>query len=199
MAGDIVLLAAALFSAVLMFRQTEDTSEEQSLLLKVSCLALVFVALAALGRLTLTDSGQDIETLQRMLDNLALYAALPLLATVMTGQAMQWHWSRAGWGRWLLGLFALFELCRRMGLGEAYTLAIGIAISLVLLGAALRLHGTFARLASAGSGLLLAVAVCSPLLPVPPLPAFALSSALAAALPLFAFALLSQVKQPSPQ
>lgn len=199
MAGDLVLLAAALFSAVLMFRQTEDTSEEQRLLLKVSSLALVFVAVAALGRLTLTGSSQDIETLQRMLDNLALYVALPLLATVMLGQAMQWHWSRAGWGRWLLGLFALFELCRRMELGATYTLVMGIAVSLVLLGAALRLQGIHARLASAGSGLLLAVAVCSPQLPMPSLPDFALNAVQAVALPLFAFALLSQVKQPSPQ
>jgi len=194
-----MLLAAALFSAVLMFRQTQDIATEQSLLLKVSSLALLFVAVAALGRLTLTGSGQDIETLQRMLDNLALYAALPLLATVMLGQVMQWHWSRAGWGRWLLALFALFELCRRMQLGDAYTLLMGALIGLILIGASLRLSGMLARLAAACSGLLLAASVCTPLLPSLSLPDWAAELALAAALPLFAFALLSQVKSPSPQ
>jgi len=194
-----MLLAAALFSAVLMFRQTQDIATEQSLLLKVSSLALLFVAVAALGRLTLTGSGQDIETLQRMLDNLALYAALPLLATVMLGQVMQWHWSRAGWGRWLLALFALFELCRRMQLGDAYTLLMGALIGLILIGASLRLSSMLARLAAACSGLLLAASVCTPLLPSLSLPDWAAELALAVALPLFAFALLSQVKSPSPQ
>ena len=194
-----MLLAAALFSAVLMFRQTQDIATEQSLLLKVSSLALLFVAVAALGRLTLTGSGQDIETLQRMLDNLALYAALPLLATVMLGQVMQWHWSRAGWGRWLLALFALFELCRRMQLGDAYTLLMGALIGLILIGASLRLSGMLARLAAACSGLLLAASICTPLLPSLSLPDWAAELTLAAALPLLAFALLSQVKSPSPQ
>jgi hypothetical protein len=165
----------------------------------VSSLALLFVAVAALGRLTLTGSGQDIETLQRMLDNLALYAALPLLATVMLGQVMQWHWSRAGWGRWLLALFALFELCRRMQLGDAYTLVMGALIGLILISASLRLSGMSARLASACSGLLLAASVCTPVLPSLSLPDWTADLALAAALPLFAFALLSQVKSPSPQ
>jgi hypothetical protein len=117
----------------------------------------------------------------------------------MLGQVMQWHWSRAGWGRWLLALFALFELCRRMQLGDAYTLLMGALIGLILIGASLRLNGMSARLASACSGLLLAASVCTPLLPSLSLPDWAAQLALAAALPLFAFALLSQVKSPSPQ
>jgi len=200
MAGNLLLLAAALVSAVLMFRQTEDIAGEQSLLLKVSSLALAFVAMAALGRLTLTESGQDIETLQRMLNNLALYAALPLLATAMLGQVMQWHWSRAGWGRWLLTRFALVELCRRMQLGEAYTLVMGVLVGLILVGAALRLHGLRARLCSAISGVLLGLSICGPLLPVIILPELALNAAQAAALLLFTLALQSQTQPtPSPQ
>ncbi|MDY6891579.1 MAG: hypothetical protein SVU24_08285 [Pseudomonadota bacterium] len=199
MVSDGVVLAAALVSAGLLLRQSEDTPAAQSLLLKVSRLALLGVALAALSRLTLSDGGQDIATLRRMLDNLALYAALPLLASAMLGATLRWYWSKAGWGRWLLGLFALFELCRRMGLGEAYTLTLGGAIGLVLLGAALRLRGILPRLAAVGSGALFAVAICTPRLPLPPLPEDLLPLALAAALPLFAIALLNQLERAAPR
>jgi len=199
MAGDFLLLAAALVSTLLMFRQKQGISEAQRLLLNTSSLALAFIAAAALGRLTLNAGSQDVDTLRRMLDNLALYAALPLLATAVLGQAMHWYWSRAGWGRWLLGLFALFELCRRMELGELYTLVMGAAIGLVLVLAALRLPGLYARLASAGSGLLLALTICVPRLPLPALPAPVLAGAQAAALLLIAFTLLSLAREPQPQ
>ena len=197
MAGDLILLAAALASTLLMYRQPADMAEEQRLRLSTSRLALVFIAAAALGRLTLNAASQDTETLRRMLDNLALYAALPLLATAVLGQALNWHWSRAGWGRWLLGLFALFELCRRMELGELYTLCLGAAIGLALLLAAVRLcEGWAPRLAAAASGLLLAAAICTPGLPLPQPPALALAIAQAAALPLVAFTLLSRSRPP---
>lgn len=192
MAGNILLLLTALGSAIVMFRQTETTGPERRLLLQVSSLGLLFIAVAALGRLTLLSSSQDIATLQRMLDNLALYAALPLLASVILAQAWHWHWSRAGWGRWLLGLFALFELCRRMDMGEQYTLVMGAAVGLTLLLAASRLHGVYARLAAIGSGLLIAVSICTPLLTSLTLPALTLATAHASALLLFAVALISQ-------
>lgn len=199
MAGDFLLLAAALASALLTFRQTGEISEEQRLRLSTGRLALAFIAAAALGRLTLTAGGQDAETLKRILDNLALYAALPLLATAVLSQAMHWNWSRAGWGRWLLGLFALFELCRRMELGELYTLVMGAAIGLALLLSAIRLHKSRARLASAGSGLLLALAICAPVLPLQALPPLVLSGAQAVALLLIAFTLLNSLREPQPQ
>lgn len=199
MAGDFLLLAAALASVLLTFRQTGEVSEEQRLRLSTARLALTFIAAAALGRLTLSAGDQDVETLRRMLDNLALYAAQPLLATAVLGQAMHWHWSRAGWGRWLLGLFALFELCRRMELGELYTLVMGAAIGLALILAALRLSERYVRLASAGSGLLLALVICAPGLPLPAFPPLVLAGAQAAALLLIAFTLLNPLREPQPQ
>lgn len=198
MAGDLLLLITALSSAVIIFRRAEATDPERRLLFQISSLSLLFIAVAALGRLALFSSNQDIATLQRMLENLALYAALPLLASVMLAQAWNRHWSRAGWGRWLLGLFALFELCRRMNIGEQYTLVMGATIGLVLLLAALRLHGMYARLASAASGLLIALSICYPLLASLTFPAWMPVAAQAVALPLFAVALLSQ-SEPLPQ
>lgn len=146
MLGNSLLLLAALSGAVLLFRRSEQLQEAPRSQLQVSSLSLVFVALAAMGQLLLTPTSQDIATLQRLLDNLALYAGLPLLATAALALAMGWYWSKAGWGRWLLALFALFELCRRMGLGEDYTLWLSAALAAALLVAAWRLQGVLPRL-----------------------------------------------------
>lgn len=146
MLGNSLLLLAALSGAVLLFRRSEQLQEAPRSQLQVSSLSLVFVALAAMGQLLLTPTSQDIATLQRLLDNLALYAGLPLLATAALALAMGWYWSKAGWGRWLLALFALFELCRRMGLGEDYTLWLSAALTAALLVTAWRLQGLLPRL-----------------------------------------------------
>lgn len=146
MLGNSLLLLAALSGAVLLFRRSEQLQEAPRSQLQVSSLSLVFVALAAMGQLLLTPTSQDIATLQRLLDNLALYAGLPLLATAALALAMGWYWSKAGWGRWLLALFALFELCRRMGLGEDYTLWLSAALTAALLVTAWQLQGLLPRL-----------------------------------------------------
>lgn len=146
MLGNSLLLLAALSGAVLLFRRSEQLQEAPRSQLQVSSLSLIFVALAAMGQLLLTPTSQDIATLQRLLDNLALYAGLPLLATAALALAMGWYWSKAGWGRWLLALFALFELCRRMGLGEDYTLWLSAALTAALLVTAWRLQGLLPRL-----------------------------------------------------
>jgi hypothetical protein len=146
MLGNSLLLLAALSGAVLLFRRSEQLQEAPRSQLQVSSLSLIFVALAAMGQLLLTPTSQDIATLQRLLDNLALYAGLPLLATAALALAMGWYWSKAGWGRWLLALFALFELCRRMGLGEDYTLWLSTALTAALLVTAWRLQGLLPRL-----------------------------------------------------
>lgn len=87
----------------------------------VISLAAAFIASSAAANLLLQQPGQDIQTLRRILDNLAYFAALPLIASALLAYAWQQDWSKAGWGRWLLALFALFELCRRSGIGAGYS------------------------------------------------------------------------------
>ncbi len=164
MLANSLLLLAALAGAVLLFRRSEALAEAPRSQLQVGSLSLVFVALSAMGQLLLTPTSQDIATLQRLLDNLAVYAGLPLLATATLALAMGWYWSKAGWGRWLLALFALFELCRRMGLGEEYTLWLSLALAAVLLIAAWRLQGLVSRLACALAAPLLLVSLSAPAL-----------------------------------
>lgn len=198
MLGNGIILLAALASAVLLFRRSEALSQAPQSQLQVSSLSLIFVALAAMGQLLLTPANQDVATLQRLLDNLALYAGLPLLVTAVLALSMGWYWSKAGWGRWLLALFALFELLRRMGLGESYTLWLSVALAASLLVAAFKLPALAGRvtLALAAPLVLLgisaeAIMTATPSALLPPL-------SMAAGLGLISFALLHQTRTQAP-
>ncbi|MBR9828377.1 MAG: hypothetical protein GYB41_07010 [Oceanospirillales bacterium] len=192
MLGNSLLLLAALAGAVLLFRRSDAAAEAPKSQLQVASLSLIFLALAAMGRLLLVSVDQDIVTLQRLLDNLALYAGLPLLVTAALAMAMGWYWSKAGWGRWLLALFALFELCRRMGLGEDYTLWLSVVMAVVLLVVAWRQQGTLSRLATAIAAPLLLLSISAPALMVAELADTARLLAQAIAILLLSHALLQQ-------
>lgn len=129
----IALVASALFSALQLQRSAEKLADEPKVTLQAASLSALFIGVAALAELLLDNSDIDLQTLQRMLSNLAYYAALPLLASAIIVTARNDHWSRPAWGRWLIGLFALFELLRRMEHGELYTQILAVAISVAVL------------------------------------------------------------------
>lgn len=123
--SQILFLLAALGVALVSKANAnrEDAHSSEYFVISLSTLA---AALAILGQLTLDAQGSDSGTLLRILNNLALYAGAPMLVTGVVAIAKNYPISRPAWGRWLLGLFALFELCRRMGYGEGYTLVLGV-------------------------------------------------------------------------
>ena len=149
-----------------------------------------------MGQLLLTPHDQDIATLQRLLDNPTLYAGLPLLATATLALAMGWYWSRAGWGRWLLALFALFELCRRMGLGEDYTFWLSVALSIALVVAAWRLRALVSRIAFLLAAPLILLGISADALPVAELSTQMQTTLLAGALGLISHGMLYQTRLP---
>lgn len=55
----------------------------------------------------------ELASSQLLLQQLSLYAALPLLLSVTAATALGYDWSRMIWGRVLLGWCVVFELCRR--------------------------------------------------------------------------------------
>lgn len=55
----------------------------------------------------------ELASSQLLLQQLSLYAALPLLLSVTAATAFGYDWSRMIWGRVLLGWCVVFELCRR--------------------------------------------------------------------------------------
>ena len=137
------LLVCALLLAGQSYRRAEQKQETASFVISLSA---AFLAAASLGELTLEATSQDLLTFQRMLDNLAFYAALPLLATALIAQAWQKDWSRAAWGRWLLALFALFELMRRAEQGDLYSQIVAVASVMLLLASLPKLSNIQARL-----------------------------------------------------
>lgn len=98
----------------------------------------LIIAAAAIGNLWLQISGNESAIL--LLDSLAWYAALPLLVSVRVIQAAQclgfnWYWDRMIWGRILLALCVVFELCRRANQLDMilYVTAASGAVSLILM------------------------------------------------------------------
>ncbi len=141
--AETILLVCALLLAGQSYRCGEQKQETASFVISLSA---AFLAAASLGELTLEATNQDLLTFQRMLDNLAFYAALPLLATALIAQAWQKDWSRAAWGRWLLALFALFELMRRAEQGDLYSQIVAVASVILLLASLPKLSNMQARL-----------------------------------------------------
>jgi len=126
------LLISALFAALQLQRKARSLSDAPKATLQAAALSAVFLGIWALSELiSKSDSiaGTDIATLQRLLSNLAYFVALPFFATALLVSARHCHWQRPAWGRWLIGLFALFELLRRMEHGELYTQVVAVAVA----------------------------------------------------------------------
>lgn len=137
--GQLLLLLASLGLAYVGKAQLNRGTHQQENFLVILLSALA-VGVALLGQLTLDPEGSDSGTLARMLNNLAIYAGAPMLVTAVAAIAKNYPISRPAWGRWLLGLFALFELCRRMEYGEGYTLVLAICCLAGLLASLLWLN-----------------------------------------------------------
>lgn len=191
------LLIGALYAAWQLQRGAEKVKPEAQVTLHASALAALFVGLAAMGDLLLDPADADLGTLQRMLGSLGYFVALPFLASALVVAVRDDHWSRPAWGRWLIGLFAFFELFRRMEQGELYTQIIAVLVPAVMLIAALMQSQKLLR----GMSLFATVNMALALVIVGPGTLlseynsdFVYSLLLAAALPLTATAILQTVR-----
>ncbi len=76
-------------------------------------------------------SHSGLHTTQLLLEQLSLYAALPLLLSVALATHLGYDWSRMIWGRVLLAWCVVFELCRSNDVLETLLMAllcIGVVI-----------------------------------------------------------------------
>ncbi len=124
-------MLASLASILLLFRGTKE-SIDSSAEIKVARLSILSFILAVIGEFTLTSNSMDSDTLARMLSNLALYAGAPLLVSSILAKALDRSFTMQTWGRYLLAIIALFELCRRMEVGENYGYALGMILVVTL-------------------------------------------------------------------
>ena len=187
-----VLLISALATAGWSYRGATQLSGDKQTTLQVLSLCSSFIALAALADLLLTDTGSDLTTLQRMLGNLAYYAAIPLIASTAVATGRKQHWSRPAWGRWLIALFALFELLRRMEYGAEYSQVMAALCVLAIALSALRFSSAAAKSLGliAASGFAIALLLFGPGSLLPELTNSSYYAlALAASIPIYGYTL----------
>ena len=160
LAGQILLMLAAIASTLYLFRGTRDSLDTSSEI-KVTRLSLLSMIIALIGSFTLTSDSMDSSTLLRMLNNLALYAGAPMMVSALLSRAVQRSFTMQTWGRYLLALIALFELCRRMDAGTGYSLVLALVLVSALAAAALFSKIKSQRASFLSAALLLAIAVIS--------------------------------------
>lgn len=191
------LLVSSLTSAVWLLHRHKQDKPESHYKVRVFALSGFFIGAYALTRLVWSSPGNHSSTLLQMTENLSLFVALPFIATIFLAMGKNWHWSMAGWGRWLLGLIAFFELTRRTDYGVMYSQILVLLILLALVIGALMLKTNQARMFSLGGTVLTGIA----LLFFSPYPLLAASGntsllmlLLAASLPLLTMGLHSQLE-----
>lgn len=142
MIGNITLMICALFVAGRSYR----VGGEQYTSGFVVSLSSVFIAASAAASLLLSGTlDQDQQTLLRMLNNLAYYAAIPLIGSALLADAIGQNWQKPTWGRWLLALLALFEITRRAESGLEYSQIMAVLVAASMLFAAIRYSRIAAR------------------------------------------------------
>lgn len=150
--SQLIILASSLFLAGNSYRLSEKLNNTA---LMVISLAAAFISCSAAAALLLSSADQDSITFRRMLDNLALYASIPLIASALLDLAHKFDWSKAAWGRWLLVLFALFELCRRSEVGTEYSQLMSLLCAAVVIYSAIRFRSAAMGIIGSSAGIIL--------------------------------------------
>ncbi|WP_052063578.1 hypothetical protein [Nitrincola sp. A-D6] len=153
------LLVSSLTSSVWLLHRHKQDKPESHYKVRVFALSCFFIGAYALTRLIWSNPGSHTGTLVQMTENLSFFIALPFIATVFLATGKGWHWSMAGWGRWLLGLIAFFELTRRTDYGVIYSQVLVLLLLLALVIGALLLKTNQARLLSLGGSALAGIAL----------------------------------------
>ncbi|WP_075173050.1 hypothetical protein [Neptunomonas phycophila] len=127
-----VLIAGCAICAALLFRQPEKLSDANKTRALLVTVGAGFIAIAGVTSLIVSPGNQDSETMLRLFNNLKNFIGLPLIASILLAFSLGKAFSRATWGRWVLVLFALFELLRRSGAGDTYAIALEVVTSIAL-------------------------------------------------------------------
>ncbi|MGB4074236.1 hypothetical protein [Pseudomonas sp.] len=99
------------------------------------CALLGFLLPAAAAAVGVIRFGIDpsAQAAHLWLSQASSFLGLPLLGAAALALGRGWQWSRANWGRILLGLCAFFELFRQMNQLEGYRLLLNLATLLMIL------------------------------------------------------------------
>lgn len=157
--ANVALILGCVFYAAQLFRQPETLTDNNKTLVLLMLISVVFILSSAAGQLLINAQNPDSQTLQRLLSNMKDYLAIPLIASLLLATSFNKFWSRAGWGRWVLVLIALFELARRAEFGEQYAIVLAGFTSVALLLAFVRYSQANIRLLGLVGALLASLSV----------------------------------------
>lgn len=155
--SSLTLLISSLTSAVWLLHRHKNAPEEHHYRIRVFALSCLFIGGYALSLLLIRDPNNHTSTLLQMTENLSIYVSLPFIATVFVALSKGWHWSMAGWGRWLLGLIAFFELTRRTDIGTSYSYTLALLVLAALLLSSIAPQSAKARFLLIGGTAILAL------------------------------------------
>lgn len=157
--ANVAIILSCVFFAAQLFRQPQTLTDNNKSVVVLLLLCVVLIMASAAGQILISEHSQNSQTLQRLLSNMKDYLAIPLIASLLLATSFNKFWSRAGWGRWVLALIAMFELARRAEFGEQYAMVLAGATSVALILAFVRYAQVNIRLLGLVGALLASLSV----------------------------------------
>ncbi len=157
--ANVAIILSCVFFAAQLFRQPETLTDNNKSVVVLLLLCVVLIMASAAGQILISEHSQNSQTLQRLLSNMKDYLAIPLIASLLLATSFNKFWSRAGWGRWVLVLIAMFELARRAEVGDHYAMILAGFTSVALLLAFIRYSQANIRLPGLVGALLVSLSV----------------------------------------
>lgn len=132
-ASDALLALACIASAIVIGRARARYDEADQPALFCALLGFALTAGAAICGSVRYGLDPDWQGTHLWLSQASTFLGLPLIGCAALTLSRSWAWSRANWGRILLGLCAFFELARQLNLLAEYRLLLNLStLALVL-------------------------------------------------------------------
>ena len=131
--SDGVLALACLACAIAIGKARKHYGEADQPALFCALLGFLLPAAAASVGVMRFGIDPSAQAAHLWLSQASSFLGLPLLGAAALALGRGWQWSRANWGRILLGLCAFFELFRQMNQLEDYRLLLNLATLLLII------------------------------------------------------------------
>ncbi|MFP6850667.1 MAG: hypothetical protein VCA57_18415 [Pseudomonas sp.] len=130
--SDALLAIACLAGAIAISKARKRYGEADQPALFCALLGFLLPAAAAAAGVVRFGIDPSAQPAHLWLSQASSFLGLPLLGAAALALGRGWQWSRANWGRILLGLCAFFELFRQMNQLEHYRLLLNLATLLLI-------------------------------------------------------------------
>ncbi|MGE6792679.1 DUF6962 family protein [Pseudomonas guineae] len=131
--SDGLLALACLACAIAIGKARSHYGEADQPALFCALLGFLLPAAAAAAGVIRFGFDPSVEAAHLWLSQASSFLGLPLLGAAALALGRSWQWSRANWGRILLGLCAFFELFRQLNQLDNYRLLLNLATLLLVL------------------------------------------------------------------